>query len=174
MIAISAIVLFYGVNLMGLHMSSKTQNVLMVIKIGMILTLIAALFFPSLYNPQSQTLSPISDSITTNKWLLFGMALKAASFSYGGYQQTINFGEEVQNPQRVMPRGIVIGIFVIIALYLAVNFSYYKIIGFDELKNTRGIAAIVVGKNVWRKRKICDLYFIIYCCACLCECVIAQ
>jgi len=146
MIAMSAIVLFYGVNLMGLHMSSKTQNVLMVIKIGMILTLIAALFFPALYNSQSQTLSPISDSITTNKFLMFGMALKAASFSYGGYQQTINFGEEVQNPQRVMPRGIVIGIFVIIALYLAVNFSYYKIIGFEELKNTRGIAAMVVGK----------------------------
>src|SRR5215210_4560451 len=32
MIAISAIIIFYGVNLMGLRMSSQTQNVLMIIK----------------------------------------------------------------------------------------------------------------------------------------------
>jgi APA family basic amino acid/polyamine antiporter len=38
------------------------------------------------------------------------------------------------------------GHFIILALYLSVNYSYYKIIGFDELKTTRGIAAIVVEK----------------------------
>ncbi len=77
---------------------------------------------------------------------MFGVALKAASFTYGGYQQTINFGEEVQNPQKNLPRGIIAGIFIIVALYLSVNYSYYKIIGFNELKTTRGIAAIVTEK----------------------------
>ncbi|MGN6352623.1 MAG: amino acid permease, partial [Parafilimonas sp.] len=33
MLAIAAIVIFYGVNLMGLRMSSNTQNVLMIIKL---------------------------------------------------------------------------------------------------------------------------------------------
>src|SRR6185437_6454878 len=41
LIATSAVVIFYGVNLLGLRMSAKTQNVLMIIKIGMILKLIA-------------------------------------------------------------------------------------------------------------------------------------
>src|SRR5215216_1097655 len=50
LIAMSAIILFYGVNLMGLKMSSKTQNVLMMIKIAMLLMLIIALFFPQHYN----------------------------------------------------------------------------------------------------------------------------
>src|SRR5215216_1564148 len=50
LIAMSAIILFYGVNLMGLRMSSKTQNVLMMIKIAMLLMLIIALFFPQHYN----------------------------------------------------------------------------------------------------------------------------
>src|SRR5215217_386882 len=45
LIAMAAIGLFYGVNLMGLRMSSKTQNVLMIIKIGMLLLLISSLFF---------------------------------------------------------------------------------------------------------------------------------
>jgi len=142
MIAVIAIVLFYCVNLMGLRMSAKTQNVLMLIKIAMILVLIAALFFPQLYNTHRL---PLQED-NTNHLLLFGLALKAVSFTYGGYQQTINFGEEVQNSKHNLPRGIFIGILVIITLYLAVNFSYYKIIGFAELKNTRGIAGIVIGK----------------------------
>ena len=146
LIAISAIVLFYGINLMGLRMSSKTQNVLMIIKMSMILILIAALFFPHLYNTHPQAISSITNPLAANNFLLFGVALKAASFTYGGYQQTINFGEEVQNPRKILPRGIVIGIFVIIALYLSVNYSYYKIIGLNELKTTKGIAAIVAEK----------------------------
>jgi APA family basic amino acid/polyamine antiporter len=142
MIAVVAIVLFYGVNLMGLRMSAKTQNVLMIIKIAMILVLIAALFFPQLYNTNP---APLQSS-NTNHLLLFGLALKAVSFTYGGYQQTINFGEEVENSRQTLPRGIFFGILIIITLYLAVNFSYYKIVGFTELKNTRGIAGIVIEK----------------------------
>src|SRR3954469_507442 len=44
LIAVGAIVIFYGVNLMGLKMSAKTQNILMIIKISMIVMLIVALF----------------------------------------------------------------------------------------------------------------------------------
>lgn len=43
-IAIAAITLFYGINLLGLKMSAKTQNVLMMIKIVLILLLITPVF----------------------------------------------------------------------------------------------------------------------------------
>jgi APA family basic amino acid/polyamine antiporter len=58
--------------------------------------------------------------------------------------KTINFGEEVKNARKTLPRGIMIGIGIIIGLYLLVQLVYFKIIGFDELKTSRGIAAIVV------------------------------
>ena len=35
---------------------------------------------------------------------------------------------------------------MIITLYLLVNIAYYNIIGFNELKETRDIASVVVGK----------------------------
>jgi basic amino acid/polyamine antiporter, APA family len=146
LIAISAIILFYGVNRLGLRMSSKTQNVLMIIKISMILILISALFFPQLYNTNAHIITSTKSFASAQNILLFGVALKAASFTYGGYQQTINFGEEVQNPTKNLPRGIIAGIFIIIALYLCVNYSYYKIIGFDDLKTSKSIAAIVAQK----------------------------
>jgi APA family basic amino acid/polyamine antiporter len=76
----------------------------------------------------------------------FGVALIAVSFTYGGYQQTINFGEEVNQPKKTIPKGIFIGIVLIISLYLAVSYAYYNAIGFEELKTSRGIASIVVEK----------------------------
>ena len=150
LIAMSAIILFYGVNLMGLRMSSKTQNVLMLIKIAMLVILIAAIFFPELYNTATPAVVDSSKFTTGALILSFGIALKATSFTYGGYQQTINFGEEVHNPQKNIPRGIFIGILVIVSLYLAVSYSYYKVIGFEALKlddpEGRGIAAIIAQK----------------------------
>jgi APA family basic amino acid/polyamine antiporter len=146
LVAMAAIVLFYGVNLMGLRMSSQTQNVLMLIKIAMLIVLIAALFFPVLYNTAPQPV-PDMDTVSFGTILLsFGVALKATSFTYGGYQQTINFGDEIERPQRNIPRGIFIGILVIISLYMTVSFAYYKVIGFNELKETSGIAAIIAEK----------------------------
>ncbi len=145
LIAMSAIIAFYGVNLMGLRMSSKTQNFLMIIKIGMLAILISALFFPHLYHTSAVLQKPATVSLWAMV-LSFGIALKATSFTYGGYQQTINFGDEIQNPQKNIPRGIFIGILVIIVLYMLISYSYYKIIGFEELKNANGIASLVAEK----------------------------
>src|SRR6478609_9620097 len=61
LIAMGAIIIFYGVNLMGLRLSSKTQNVLMIIKMSMILVLIAALFFPQLYHTSAQSTGTASE-----------------------------------------------------------------------------------------------------------------
>ena len=142
LIAMSAIALFYGINLLGLRMSSTTQNILMLIKISMILMIVSALFFPS-----HHTTTSVAATTSTYSWMdyvkSFGLALIAVSFTYGGYQQTINFGEEIKNPQKNLPRGIFIGILVIILLYLSVSYAYYKVIGFEDLKNAKGIAAIV-------------------------------
>src|SRR6185436_1813162 len=76
----------------------------------------------------------------------FGVGLVAVSFTYGGYQQTINFGSEVERPNRNIPRGIFIGIFIIIALYLTINYAYVQVIGFEELKGSKNIAAIMASK----------------------------
>ena len=76
----------------------------------------------------------------------FGIGLVAVSFTYGGYQQTINFGEEVKRPNKNIPRGIFIGIFIIILLYMLINYAYVNVIGFQELKTSRNIAAIMASK----------------------------
>jgi APA family basic amino acid/polyamine antiporter len=70
----------------------------------------------------------------------------AVSFTYGGYQQTINFGAEVKTPSKNIPRGIFLGIFIIILLYLTINYAYVKVIGYEDLRGARNIAAIMASK----------------------------
>lgn len=143
LMAMGAILLFYVINLMGLKFSAKTQNVLMMVKIGMLLMLIAALFFPEKHAVVKPA-AVVESTFSSMEYIKsFGLALIAVCFTYGGYQQTINFGEEVKNPRKNLPRGIFIGILVIIGLYLLVSYSYYKMIGFEELRSSKGIASIV-------------------------------
>ncbi len=143
-IAITAVVLFFGVNLLGLRMSAKTQNVLTVIKVLLVLALISPLFFADT--------SPISFREAQSSSGLFaylksfGIGLVAVSFTYGGYQQTINFGEEIKRPQKTLPRAIFIGISVILILYLLINLAYVKVIGYEALGKSTNIAAIMAGK----------------------------
>ena len=147
-IAITTILVFYFINLLGLKASAKTQNVLTVIKIAMILTLICAIFF----GQGAQTAAPVfktaSGALPT--WADYGKALGlcliAVSFSYAGYAQTINFGGEVKEAKKVIPRAIIIGLTIIVALYLVINYVYVKVIGFEELKTAESIAAILASK----------------------------
>src|SRR6476646_1304556 len=144
-IALAAIIIFYGVNMLGLRLSAKTQTVLTMIKIALILMLIAPIFFASGNNDPSIITSSISPGF--REYIkAFGVGLVAVSFTYGGYQQTINFGAEVEQPNRNIPRGIFIGIFIIITLYLTINCAYVHIIGFQELKASKNIAAIMASK----------------------------
>ena len=144
-IAISSILLFYGVNLAGLKMSARTQNILAIVKICLILLLITPLFFYHDVNHANELSNTIVNPTLREYIKAFGLGLVAVSFTYGGYQQSINFGEEVKNPSKNIPRGIFIGLLIIVALYLSINYAYYKVIGFTELKSTKNIAAIMAG-----------------------------
>jgi len=144
-IAMVTIAIFYSVNMAGLRLSAWVQNVLMLIKITMLVALIAAVFSPRASQPLLA--APAGGNFTFFDYIKsFGMALVAVSFTYGGYQQSINFGEEVAEPRRNVPRGIFIGMIVILILYLTVQVAYVRVIGFEELKITKGIAAVVAGR----------------------------
>ena len=146
-VSIVCIIIFYIINLLGLKMSSKTQNVLMLIKIGLVILLILPLFFVNDSGAASIAIVTKDVSPALMEYIkAFGIGLVAVSFTYGGYQQTINFGEEVKNPDKNIPRGIFLAIALILALYMLVNYAYVKVIGFEELKTSKNIAAIMASK----------------------------
>lgn len=144
-IALSSIIIFYAINLLGLKTSAKTQNILTVIKLTLIIVLSCSVFF----GVQKDVITPIFEtkSFAAPHWSDYGKALGlcliAVSFTFGGYQQTINFGGEAKNPSKVMPRAIILGLIVIISLYIIINLAYVNVIGFEQLKTAKSIAALL-------------------------------
>jgi basic amino acid/polyamine antiporter, APA family len=147
-IAIASIIIFYMVNMLGLRTSATTQNILMIIKIGMIVLLITAIFFNDKQTIPVITLQ--SQSVAPSSWVTilksFGLALISVSFTYGGYQQSINFGDEVHNVQKTIPKSIFTGILVVLVLYMLINYAYVSVIGFETLKTSTNIANILIGQ----------------------------
>ena len=150
----AAVAVFYIINLMGLKMSSRVQNILTLIKLLLIVLLLASVFgnhpLPVPSAPAGMGGANVADGTTGGGHFIdivraIGFALVAVSFSYGGYQQTINFGGEVMDPGRIIPRGIGYGIAIIITLYLALNLVYVKVIGFHNLQTADAIAAQLMG-----------------------------
>jgi APA family basic amino acid/polyamine antiporter len=140
------ILLFYGLNLLGLRTSTFVQNLLMMFKLGLMLLIISVLFV----SPDANTAQALSTtSASEMNWSDFGYAmgvcLVAVSFTYGGFQHSINFGAEVKN-SRIMPRAILAGIAAVILLYLVINFAYYRVIGFKELGTAESIGAVMASK----------------------------
>ncbi|HEY8970449.1 MAG TPA: APC family permease, partial [Puia sp.] len=143
-VTMGAVAVFYIVNLLGIKMSSRVQNALILIKISLIILLLLSVFGNY---PIGTTGAPVAASVPSSlggmlKALAIGLI--AVSFTYGGYQQTINFGGDVKDPARIMPKGITYGICIILLLYLSINFVYVKVIGFESLKDADSIAALLI------------------------------
>jgi APA family basic amino acid/polyamine antiporter len=137
---LSAVAILFVINMAGIKMSARMLNVLMIIKIGLILLLIVSVFAA----PTPAATAAPEASLTSTDWLkAFWLCFVPVFFTYGGYQQTMNFGSDIPNAAKTMPRAIIYGIAIILSLYLLVNFSYFRVLGFEQLKNSTTLAADV-------------------------------
>lgn len=137
---LAVIAVLFVLNFLGIKAGAFTQNVLSVVKIGMILLVCLGVF-------ASGTPTVVPDLVASGGWgsvfTAFSLSLIAVFYTYGGYQQTINFGGDIKNPTKNIPRAIFIGIAIIIGLYLLVNYAYYHVLGFEGLQSSKLVAAEV-------------------------------
>jgi basic amino acid/polyamine antiporter, APA family len=73
----------------------------------------------------------------------FFAALVPAMFAYGGWQNLNYVSEEVREPQRNLPRAILIGVFCVIAVYVSANVAYVHVLSAPGLAATTTPAADV-------------------------------
>jgi APA family basic amino acid/polyamine antiporter len=63
----------------------------------------------------------------------FGAALIPVLFSYGGWQQSNFIAEEIVAPSRNLPRAILVGVAVVVAVYVLANVAYLATLGAPAL-----------------------------------------
>jgi amino acid transporter len=65
-------------------------------------------------------------------------------WAYNGFNDLGHVGEEVLEPQRNIPRAILIGLFTVAALYLLANVVYFRTLSFSAIASSQHVASDVV------------------------------
>ena len=131
-LAVGAIVLVSGVNYFGVRPGAVVQNVLTVLKLLALAVLVGVGLLAGL--PPSDPSPPAAPTA-------IGAALVPVLFTYGGWQQTNFIAEEMVNPERDLPRALLLGVAVVVATYLLANLAYLQVLGAHGLAGSTAPAA---------------------------------
>ena len=146
-IAASALGILTLINCLGVRAAGTVQSSLMVMKIAIISALVicGAIFLKRPAAESHAIISPILDRpFSFSLIVAFGAAMVPVTFSYGGYQTANFIAGEVREPRKNLPRGLMLGVAGVIALYVSVNYICVRALGAAGLANTTTPASAVM------------------------------
>ncbi|MBA3891858.1 MAG: amino acid permease [Gemmatimonadaceae bacterium] len=141
----AAIVLLTGINIVGVRPGAVTQNVFTVLKLVAIAAIVAGGIGISGVGGASSA-STVA-AAPSNVFAAMGTALVPVLFTYGGWQQTNFVAEEIIEPQRNLPRALVLGVLIVGVVYLLANYTYLGVLGIDGLAASTAPASDVMGQR---------------------------
>ena len=74
------------------------------------------------------------------------LALQSAIYTYDGWTGPINFGEEVKDPGRNIPRSMIGGVLLVLAIYLALNAAFLRVLSIEEMAGDPFVAATAASR----------------------------
>ncbi|HEY6046499.1 MAG TPA: amino acid permease [Pyrinomonadaceae bacterium] len=81
-------------------------------------------------------------SITTGGFAGFAAAMLGALWAYDGWNNITFLAGEVKHPERNLPLGLIISMFLVMGLYLLVNLSYYHVLSPTEIANVAASSSV--------------------------------
>jgi APA family basic amino acid/polyamine antiporter len=132
-IAAVTIAALTAINCVGVRTGSTTQNLFMVLKILSIATLIVCGLLVT-RTPDVRPVSQLPDP--PGGWRIapaLAAALVPVLFAYGGWHTTTFMAAEVCDARRNLPRGLLLGVTGVTALYLGVNIVCVRVLGAEDL-----------------------------------------
>jgi basic amino acid/polyamine antiporter, APA family len=139
-IAVAALALLTAINWAGVRAGSNVQSALMVMKIAAILALVTIGWFAVGGAVDSTPVPPAPGPLPAS----FAAALVPVLFAYGGWQTASFVAGELKDPRRDLPRGLVVGVSGVVALYLAVNAVGLRALGPAGLAATPAPASAIL------------------------------
>jgi len=149
--AISGVLLLSAVNYLGVKHGSILQTALSLGKVLAILVIIILAFVlvptnlnPTLYNG---TVAVTHSIPLTN----FVQAMVAGLFAFGGWHMVTYAAGETSNPQKTIPRALMIGTLLVVACYVSLNAAYLHVLPLQTVITSSRVAAdaaeTLVGKG---------------------------
>jgi APA family basic amino acid/polyamine antiporter len=120
-VAVGVIALFGLINCAGVILGGRVQTILTTAKVLSILGVAAGVFLFSHTNSVSNLTTP---AVSASGLSGFGAAIFAALWAYSGWQFLPMAASEVQQPDRNLPRAIIGGSLLVLAIYMLINVAY--------------------------------------------------
>ncbi len=138
-VAVTMVAVLGAVNYFGVRAGGAVQTFFTVLKVGLILALVfAALILGDGDWGHLQTSVPVSSPVSG-----FVAALVAALWAYDGWNNVNMAGGEISDPQRNIPRALVLGTMGVGVLYLLANVAYFYILSAPEVAASQRVAGDV-------------------------------
>ena len=152
----------YAINMAGIRVGARVQNVLSALKVVAILT-VAVLGL--LWAGQGPTTAPATDPVAAREsgfWLALGASLVPVFFTFGGYQMIMNIAGDVRKPQRNLPWGALVGVGLVFTVYMLVNLAYVQVLGFEAVRASKKVAGDLAGAlfGPWGDRAFSTMVFL--------------
>jgi APA family basic amino acid/polyamine antiporter len=138
--SLAAIAALTWINVIGVKNGARVGNVLTVLKVGGLVAMIAAIFL--LPGPREAAPIASAPALPTGPVPLtaIGVALVAVLWAYEGWHDLTFAAAEIHEPQKNFPRGLLGGVGIVIALYLAANLAYLRVLTPAEIAATDRVA----------------------------------
>ena len=127
-VAISALAALAALQLAGLRVSSRFQEITTAVKCGAFLAFVVAAIFCA---PVVRSGSELASQVPSFSGLI--VALQSVVITYGGWQSALYFSEEDRDPGRNLPRAMIGGVVSVIAVYLLVNVALLSVLSIGDL-----------------------------------------
>jgi APA family basic amino acid/polyamine antiporter len=150
--AIILIIFLTWVNTKGVKTGAGLSNaILILVFTGIFLIIFFGLTSKDASVSRSFTMSTTHNSSVTISTLF--TAMLSAFWAYQGWSSIGYLGGEIKDAKRNLPKGIAIGVFIVIGIYLLVNATYLSLLSVSDLEliqqSGNKIAAIEAVKNFW-------------------------
>lgn len=147
-IAAVLILALIAANIVGVRWGSRIQNFTVYAKVLTLLTVAGLAVFAAPHGAQSAVNHDPAAGVKLGAVSAILAALVPAFFSYGGWQHALWISGEVREPARNLPRAIVGGVVLVIAVYLLANWAYLRLLGTQGVAGSTALAADAVA-TVW-------------------------
>ncbi|MGH8157813.1 MAG: APC family permease [Rhodanobacter sp.] len=138
-LTVGALVFVGGINLFGIRFGAQIQNLFALLKLLAVAVLvICGLFLAGAGHGDVLAVDPARSGAG-----FIGAALPVL-FAYSGFTYLNNLAGEVSDPQRTLPRALLLGMLLVIVAYVLVNVAYLAVLGHAGLAASHAPAADVM------------------------------
>ena len=138
-LAIFIILIFTFINLLGTQAVGKSETLIVAIKVGILVTFaIVGFFFINISLVSVSNVIPI-DNVVTGAALLF--------LGYEGFGLITNTAEDIDQPQKNIPRALYLAILIVMLIYVAVSVAVVGNLSLPEIKQTADYALAAAAQS---------------------------